>query len=945
MDILLTLPRHCAKYVQKHPKEFSQVTAVYPDPEGRKLGSGGATVHALHRHGGEGRRIIVHADGKSRRLPAYAPVGKGFIPFPVFRWGRGQRIDQTLLDVQLPLMKRLLDCAPATIRTLIASGDALVWTDAPEPKIPEADVVVIGAWAPVETMSKHGVFVVRRSDPTQLECMLQKPSADALQRMSDDSMFLLDTGLWLLSDKATDYLFRQCGWDPERREFPGGYPSFYDLYTSMGQVLGHRATGAAELTACVIPLERAEFYHFGSNADLVRSTGALQARVTDQRGIFHKKIKPAPDIFVQNSVTKIKFTEENRSVWIDNSHIAPGWKLHERHLVTGVPGNDWHLELPSGTCLDLVPVGSRGWCIRPYGFRDSFRGAANDPSTSWMERPVAEWFDTRGFRRANWSAFAGADLYECPLFPVMNENNLDQDFIQWLYMVPDGEEPARLQEFRATWLRSRRISCAGIIESANHNRLSAQRQRNLVSALAAMSGNPSSIFYQIDLGHAASVLRAEKVRVPIPPLPGTDSMITVHDLMFRAACDASPKNEREPNYERKAFAMLRDLMLEGIDGRGVNPVLNARHDQVIWARSPVRLDLAGGWTDTPPYCILNGGKVVNLAVELNGQPPIQVFIRPTNSKEVVIRSIDQGEAEVIRTFRDLDATSDLGSPFAIPRAALMLAGFHPRFSSTAHSSLVRQLDAFGGGLDISMMVAVPKGSGLGTSSILAATLLGGLSDLCSLGWDRNELAYRSLLLEQLLTTGGGWQDQYGGLFEGVKLIESDAGMVQSPRVSWAPGYLFTRPASKERMLLYYTGINRVARNILADIVRGMFLNSSSHLAILAEMKDHALATYEAVRRNDATELARVISRSWILNNRLDGGTNPPAVAAIISRFDRFAESYKLLGAGGGGYLLILAKDAGAAVKIRELLEKDPPNRGARFVDWGLSDRGLEVTRS
>ena len=56
------------------------------------------------------------------------------------------------------------------------------------------------------------------------------------------------------------------------------------------------------------------------------------------------------------------------------------------------------------------------------------------------------------------------------------------------------------------------------------------------------------------------------------------------------------------------------------------------------------------------------------------------------------------------------------------------------------------------------------GSGLGTSSILASTVLGAINDFCGLAWDRNDICSYTLALEQLLTTGGGWQDQYGGVF-------------------------------------------------------------------------------------------------------------------------------------------------------------------------------------
>jgi galactokinase/mevalonate kinase-like predicted kinase len=56
----------------------------------------------------------------------------------------------------------------------------------------------------------------------------------------------------------------------------------------------------------------------------------------------------------------------------------------------------------------------------------------------------------------------------------------------------------------------------------------------------------------------------------------------------------------------------------------------------------VRIDIAGGWTDTPPYCLLEGGNVVNFAIELNGQPPLQTFIRPSKELRIVLRSIDLG---------------------------------------------------------------------------------------------------------------------------------------------------------------------------------------------------------------------------------------------------------------------------------------------------------------
>ena len=368
-------------------------------------------------------------------------------------------------------------------------------------------------------------------------------------------------------------------------------------------------------------------------------------------------------------------------------------------------------------------------------------------------------------------------------------------------------------------------------------------------------------------------------------------------------------------------------------------------DQILWGRCPVRLDLAGGWTDTPPYCLTHGGRVVNIAVNLNGQPPVQAFARVSSERRIVLRSIDLGVEERITTCEALRGGEPLGA-FSIAKAALALAGFLPEFhAGPAPADLRSQLDEFGGGIEISLLAAVPKGSGLGTSSILAATLLGALGDLCGLGWGHAEIYRRTLALEQMLTTGGGWQDQVGGVARGLKRIDTQPGLQQDPLVRWLPEHLFTDPASKGCMLLYYTGITRVAKSILKEIVRGIFLGDSRRLAILQELREHAAATYEVLLRGSWEGLCECIRGSWELNQRLDSGTNPPEVQAILARVQDYLSAAKLLGAGGGGYMLMLAKGTDAAARIRETLNDSPPGGKARFVDFSVSETGLEITRS
>ena len=162
--------------------------------------------------------------------------------------------------------------------------------------------------------------------------------------------------------------------------------------------------------------------------------------------------------------------------------------------------------------------------------------------------------------------------------------------------------------------------------------------------------------------------------------------------------------------------------------------------------------------------------------------------------------------------------------------------------------------------------------------------------------------------EQLLTTGGGWQDQYGGVFHGVKLLQTVPGTGQTPAIRWTPNFLFSDPAHKECHLLYYTGITRVAKNILADIVRNMFLNTTEQLDLLYAMKQHALETFDAIQAGDFDRLGHLVGKTWEQNKRLDAGTNPPQVDAIIDRIKDYILGCKLPGAGGGAILYMIAKD-------------------------------------
>lgn len=907
------------------------------DPIGTKVGSGGGTAWLLQEAERAGfcqpgeKRILLHAGGQSRRLPGYASSGKVLTPVPVFRWARGQRIDQTLLDLQMPLYEAIMHKAPDSLRTLIVSGDVMLRATEPLQEIPEADVVCYGLWADPVLCSHHGNFLMSREHPTELDFMLQKPSTDEQAALMPTHLNLMDIGVWILSDRALDLLIK-------RSTKPDGSITFYDLYSQFGCCLGtHPSQQDEELAALsvrILPLPGGEFYHFGTTPELLSSTLAIQNLVKDQRHILQRHVKRQPSLFTQNCMVANRPTEQNENLWIENSHLGSGWHLTRRNVITGVPMNDWQIRVPEGICIDIVPIGESQWAVRPYGWSDPFRGDISDPATIYLGQSFVEWAEAHGYAHDTHT-----DLQAAPIFPVLNTVEEAGLWLRWL--ISDGNDKS-LQPTSAPAGGYR--SADELSAQANLRRLFAQRRQLQQHNLPLLADNwHKSVFYQTNLRVMAD--KFHDLQLPEPATLPEDAplMTRIHDAMFRAQLNSH--EQKQSHNANRAYELLRDgLTMEALTHK-VTPLHTTHSDQIVWSRSPVRIDVGGGWTDTPPYSLYSGGSVVNFAIELNGQPPLQVYVKPCSEPVVICRSIDLGAMERIETYEELGQYNKVGSPFSIPKAALTLCGFMPGFCTQDYPTLREQLLDFGCGIEITLLAAIPAGSGLGTSSVLAGTVLGALNNFCNLGWGRHDICNRTLILEQLLTTGGGWQDQYGGVFGGIKMLQTEEGFNQNAVVRWIPDTIFQNPDYQPCHLLYYTGITRTAKHILAEIVRNMFLNDAPTLALLDEMNQHAHALYEVMQRGQFEQYGQLVRKTWQQNCQLDPGTNPPAVQQLCAMVDDLCLGYKLPGAGGGGYLYMVAKDAEAARRIRQTLTENPLAPTARFVEMSISQTGLQTSRS
>lgn len=955
MKKLLSLPPNAVPhYTSIHNLPASDYFCT-SDPLHFKLGSGGGTTWlleqaALHDRAKSfaqwlplDRRILIHAGGQSRRLPAYAAGGKTSIPIPVFRWARGQRINQTLFDLQLPLYEHIMRLAPATHHTLIASGDVFIRTTHPLQPIPQADIICYGLWAEPTLARNHGVFFLPHQTPTQLDFVIQKPTTQQLANLSQTHLALMDIGIWLLSDKAVHALRQHT--HTTNTDTPQADPTTYtpyDLYTNFGTALGIHPTNPdpiiSKLTVAILPLEGGQFYHYGTTPEIISSTAALQNLILDQRLIIQKNVKQHPTLFTQNTIIDLTLTQNNQDIWVENSHIPATWTLTTQHVLTGIPQNDWHINLTPRQCIDIQPIDQHAYALRPYGYTDTMRGPLHLPTTTYLSQPVTDWLANHNLTPTHFHH--ADDIQAADLFPVSDDLTLLGRILQWML------DPMPIIDLSLEYLNLPRLSADDIAAQTNLQRQHQQRQLFLAHVLPLIASNYNrSVFYQTDLAHLANLYSTLSLPLPSPLPDDAPPLQRMHDAMFRSQVLRLQDHPAYTIEHTKAFTILQQQLIQSATDTPQQPHLSAHPDQIVWARSAVRIDIAGGWTDTPPYCLLHGGNVLNLAIHLNGQQPLQVYLRPTAEHHIQLRSIDLGAVETITTYEQLQAYNAVGSPFSIPKAALALAGFHPNFSAHHHKTLSRQLQDFGSGIELTLLSAIPAGSGLGTSSILAATVLAALSDFCSLQWDRHEIGQRTLILEQLLTTGGGWQDQYGGILPGIKLLQTTPGLQQTPVVRTLPDTFFRQPEYQQCHLLYYTGITRTAKHILTDIVRSMFLNSAPHLDLLAQMKQHTLDLYDAIQLTDFQRYGTLIRQTWTQNRTLDSGTEPPSIRALTATIDDLCLGYKLPGAGGGGYLYMVAKDPEAAARIRTLLTANPLTPSARFVDLTLSDKGLQVTRS
>lgn len=320
---------------------------------------------------------------------------------------------------------------------------------------------------------------------------------------------------------------------------------------------------------------------------------------------------------------------------------------------------------------------------------------------------------------------------------------------------------------------------------------------------------------------------------------------------------------------------------------------------IIRARAPLRLGLAGGGTDVPPYCEVYGGKVLNVTIDRYAWTTI--FKNDPISNRVMFRSEDLNVQTYLSDELDL--------------------GVLPLHKAT----YLTMMEKFNGGERIPVVVStsceVPKGSGLGASSTIVVSMVKAYSELLGLTLDDYELARLAVYIErERCGFKGGLQDQYAASFGGVNFFEFNGGqdvLVNPLRVkSWIINEL------EASILLYFTGISRESANIISDQSKSMNLGREKTLESMHNLKNQAYEMKKCLLQGDFKELVKFINSSWEDKKKSSSFVSNPVIEkALKTAFDNGALAGKVSGAGGGGFLWFFVppeRKMQIASKLREL---------------------------
>ena len=736
-----------------------------------------------------GKRILIcHSGGDSRRTPAYAAQGKVFTPVPTVS---PNGLPLALFDLILQTVSVLP--APQGGHVLVTSGDVLLTFDHASVDFSQPGITGVAYFGPAERGAHHGVYVPSGfgANPLRTECVpvadfLQKPSepeARACGAVDPFGHVAVDTGL-VSFDPATCGKLLSFASKGLLRELSDGRCPALDLYEELTMAVAPRFDEARYLERFVAGRRRdaahgrrmrafyralhdvpfqvnivpyCEFFHIGSSRELLSGFSGLSRTAQEYRFVNGSGACVANGgeigrTFIFNSRIECPLKTGNALIEAVYAAACPELVLAGENILTGLPSEaSVAIRLPKGIGAVCLPVGKNGWAVLAYGLDDDFKTAFGDVKPClFLNAPIEKWMARNGVKASRlWQGDEKEGLWRARLWRV---GGLNEVLAGAISVANGGRDEGR----------GRRYGIAELLPRVNHERLLAVRQEirrqvNLMSVAERLLGDdtlPSATVCDeirsqdeaaLVLRELVALLEGEALRKPLLRA----RVLRLMAMILEKGIASHSFGVKTPQAD--AFAAVAEAVAMSFE-----PCVKPRpaailHDQVVWVTTPVRIDFAGGWSDTPPICTEVGGTVLNAAVTLNGLYPIQVMAKLNTRGCIRLSSIDLGERKEIRSTEELLDHHDPHDWAALAKAALILAGIGP---SRAEEPLGDWLKTLGGGLDLTIFSSLPKGSGMGTSSILGAAVIACLDRVLGGTFNTDRLIRMTSILEQRMCTGG-----------------------------------------------------------------------------------------------------------------------------------------------------------------------------------------------
>lgn len=323
---------------------------------------------------------------------------------------------------------------------------------------------------------------------------------------------------------------------------------------------------------------------------------------------------------------------------------------------------------------------------------------------------------------------------------------------------------------------------------------------------------------------------------------------------------------------------------------------------MIICRSPLRITLGGGGTDLPSYYRNHGGFVVSAAIDQ--------YVYITVHRSFV--------PELILKYSGMERVGHVNEvEHPIFREALKLTGFEGPY------------------LEISSIADIPAGTGLGSSGSFTTALLKALHTYRNNSIYPGDLAEEACHIEiELLGDPVGKQDQYIASHGGVTCFDFNA----DDSVKVYPLQLTTETLYnlEDNLLLFFTGYSRSAASILKEQDDRSKEDDRSMLDNLHLVKELGLKSKEALERGDLREFASLMNVHWESKKKRSGTMSNPKINEWYElALQSGALGGKLIGAGGGGFLMFYAEE-----KVR--LRRAMAQAGLREVHFRFDFEGTKV---